>query len=426
MRRGAKIPDKLREAIEEAVYYCGRCALCHPVCLVYQTLKHEGFSPRGRVQLSRALLESELRPSRALFERLQACLDCKRCIEACPSGVEVDEIVLAARGEVEGFLPLTIRAAVLMLSSPAWLAGLGLPAASFLFRKLGLDDPNSPLRKLAFFAPPRYLPAPAPRPFQSEAPEVAQPAGNPKARVLLFPGCAFSRLMPQVATAAMEALLRAGFEVVNPRDLRCCGAPAEHMGMHEVVEGLVEHNGGVFRRWAPDIVTTPCASCGLTLRRHFEGEPYEVLDLSELLVREGFEAPGGELPLRATYHDPCHLARGQGVRDQPREILRSIPGLEFVEMEESDRCCGGAGLFFALFPNLSIEIGRFKAEAAKAVGAEVLATWCPSCMMQLSDIVRRTGTKIAVRHVLELLSASYAIYDGLSEPEEEAARLRGW
>lgn len=426
MRKGAKIPEELRKALEKAVYHCGRCALCHPVCLVYQTLKHEGFSPRGRVQLSRALLEGELRPSKALFERLQACLDCKRCLEVCPSGVEVDEIVLAARGEVAGFLPLTIRMAVRMLSSPSWLASLALPVGSFLFRKLGLWNPYSPLRRLAFFAPPRYLPPPAPRPFQAMVPEVAQPARNPRARVLFFPGCAFSRLMPQVAMAAVEALLRAGFEVVNPSDLRCCGAPAEHMGMHDLVEELVEHNRRIFRKWAPDIVTTACASGGLTLKRHFEGEPYEVLDLSELLVREGFEAPRGELPLKVTYHDPCHLARGQGVREEPREILRSIPGLEFVEMEEPDRCCGGAGLFFALFPELSVEIGKFKAEAARTVGAEVVATWCPSCMMQLSDIMRRTGAKIAVRHVLELLSASYAIYDGLSEPEEEAARLSRW
>lgn len=425
MRKVARIPDKLREALEGAIYYCSRCALCHPVCLVYQALKHEGFSPRGRVQLSKALVEGEARPTKALFERLQACLDCKKCLEACPPGVVVDEIVLAARREVETFLPLPIRAAVLLLSSPSWLSGFSLPMASFFFRRLGLDNPNSALRKWAFFVPPRYLPTPAPKSFQALAPEVAQPARSPKGRVLLFPGCSFSRLMPQVAVAAMEALLRAGFEVVNPKDLRCCGAPAEHMGMHDLVRRLVEHNGRVFQRHAPGIVATSCASCGLTLKRHFEGKPYEVLDLSELLVREGFQTPEGKLPLRVTYHDPCHLSRGQGIQNQPREILQSIPEVEFVEMQEPCRCCGGAGLFFALFPELSVEIGKFKAEAAKAVGAEVMATWCPSCMMQLRDIMQRTGTKVAIRHVLELLSSSYAIHDGLSEPEEEVAKLRG-
>ncbi|HIE08513.1 MAG TPA: (Fe-S)-binding protein, partial [Armatimonadetes bacterium] len=258
------------------------------------------------------------------------------------------------------------------------------------------------------------------------APEVARPSRNPKGRVLLFSGCAFSRLMPQVARASLEALLRAGFEVLNPRDLRCCGAPAEHMGMHDLVERLVEHNRRAIGMRSPDIVATPCASCGLTLKKHLKGEPYEVLDLSELLVREGFERPGGQVPLRVTYHDPCHLSRGQGIKDQPREILGSIPGVEFVEMEEPCRCCGGAGLFFALFPDLSVAIGEFKAEAVREAGAEVLATWCPSCMMQLRDIMRRTKTKVAVRHVLELLSASYEVYDGLSEPEEVAARLKGW
>lgn len=185
-----------------------------------------------------------------------------------------------------------------------------------------------------------------------------------------------------------------------------------------MVDKLTEHNRKVIARYKPDAVITFCASCGLTLKRHLGGESFEVLDLCELLFRDGWEEPQGEIRVRVTYHDPCHLARGQGLREEPRGVLRSIPEAEFVEMEEPDRCCGGAGLFFALFPELSIQIGLFKAEAARKVEAEIVATWCPACMMQLDDIMRRTGLRLPVRHVLEIVAASYAVADGLKSPEE--------
>jgi glycolate oxidase iron-sulfur subunit len=326
--------------------------------------------------------------------------------------------------------------------------------------------PTSPLRILlpaVGLDRNRVLPAFAPRSFLEGAPEVVRAMGSlpPRpvleaadlaqrrgeaswagagrhrsartaSRVAYFVGCATNLIYPDTARAVVRALAATGVEVVLPRKQACCGTPVMNSGDFVTARELARRNIAEFERLGVDIVITACASGGLALKREYAdllsiqgGFPVPVLDFTEFMAyrglpRDGFAAPGaraapsaGRPPaagttaparLRVTYHDPCHLSRGQGVRQEPRAILRSLPGIEFVEMADADRCCGGGGTFNLAEYALSKSIARRKVEAIRAANVDVVATACPVCLMQLRDMVAQAGLPVEVMHVADVMA----------------------
>lgn len=231
-------------------------------------------------------------------------------------------------------------------------------------------------------------------------------------RVAFFVGCATNLIYPEAGKAAVDALTRSGVNVLIPRGQGCCGTPVANSGDFETARELAHKNVETFRATGADAIVAVCASCGLMLTREYEetlqiqgGIGLPVFDLTEFLMyRDSW--PEGVEPrerIRVTYHDPCHLARGRGVRDEPRALLRSLTWVEFVEMEDADRCCGGGGMFSIAHYDLSKAIGRRKVDAIRDAGVDIVATECPSCVMQLRDMIAQAGLDVAVMSVGEVL-----------------------
>jgi glycolate oxidase iron-sulfur subunit len=265
----------------------------------------------------------------------------------------------------------------------------------------------------------RNLPVFAERTMMEQLPEVISPEGKPRKRVGFFVGCATNMIFPRVGLAAVRALVGEGFEVVIPKGQVCCGVPVYTAGDREDARDLARANVKAFRRHKLDAVVVCCASGGLALKKDYENLlglerralGAQVYDISEFLAKFGklaLKGGRGMAPVSVTYHDPCHLNRGQGEVAAPRTLLGALPHVRFVEMEESDRCCGGGGTFSFSHYDLAKEIGRKKVNYIAASGADVVATSCPSCMMQLEDMLRRNGLSQKVVHVVELLAPYYA------------------
>jgi glycolate oxidase iron-sulfur subunit len=232
-------------------------------------------------------------------------------------------------------------------------------------------------------------------------------------RVALFVGCATNLIYPEAGRAAVDVLARSGVEVVIPKGQGCCGTPVANSGDFETARTLARGNIEAFGASGADAIVAVCASCGLMLAREYHetlsiegGIGLPVFDLAEFLAHRGRQ-PGDGGPretIRVTYHDPCHLARGRGIRNEPRVLLKLVPWVEFVEMDDADRCCGGGGLFSLAHYDLSKAVGRRKIEAIRDAGVDVVATECPSCVMQLRDMIAQAGLDVAVMSVAELLA----------------------
>lgn len=403
---------------------CLKCGNCRAACPVFCEALDESYCARGRVALVEALLEGNLDLSQGFTERLSKCLNCKSCIEACPSGIKVDDLVLAARAEIfkQGRFPWLKKFIFRHLLKRGRLLPPMSKTVAWVERKIlkGLP-PSSPYRILLPVVKvdkDRTLPVFAEKTLMEQLPEVVSPAGKPRKRVGFFVGCATNMIFPRVGLAAVRALVGEGFEVVIPRGQVCCGVPVYTAGDREDALDLAKANIEVFKKHKLDAVVVCCASGGLALKKDYEnllGLPPNALgapvyDISEFLAKFArFRLEGGEggAPVGVTYHDPCHLNRGQGEADAPRKLLGALPHVEFMEMEESDRCCGGGGTFSFSHYDLAKEIGRKKVNYIAATGADVVATSCPSCMMQLDDMLRRNGLPQKVVHVVELLAPYY-------------------
>jgi len=241
-------------------------------------------------------------------------------------------------------------------------------------------------------------------------------------RVAYFVGCATNIIYPESGRATVDALTRSGVDVVIPRDQGCCGAPVFNSGDYETARDMARHNIRVLRDAGVDAVVTGCASCGLTLKREYEetlglagGVGLPVFDLTEFLALRGLprrglasEAPSPARRVRVTYHDACHLVRGQKVSEEPRELLRSLPWVEFVEMRDADRCCGGGGTFSLSHYDISKRIGERKVAAIRDADVDVVATECPVCVMQLRDVLEQAGVNVAVLNVADVLALGRA------------------
>ncbi len=407
----------------EKTLACVHCGLCLPACPAYRVDPRESLAPRGQVYNIRAVLEGRLELTPALASEIYDCLACRGCESVCPSGVPVGSIVEQARGLItekkqEGIVPRLLKRFLLsgVLAHPRRLSAL--MALLRVYERSGLRSIVRLL--LARLAPAlaereRLMPSLGPKPRR--LPALAPPTGDRRARVALFTGCIAAHSFADVNEATLSVLQRNGFEVVVPEEQVCCGALHQHNGLPETGRRLARKNVEVFERASVDRVVVNAAGCGAALSEYgelLEGDAKahafasRVIDISALLVREGFERPSsGFAPLRVAYDAPCHLFHAQKVKNEPREILRSIPGVELIEHHESERCCGSAGIYNVTHYAMSMEVLEGKMREIAKVRPDVIATGNPGCHIQLSEGVRRFGLRAEVAHPVVLLDRAY-------------------
>ena len=454
-------PGRELELRRELAAKCRSCGTCHSVCPVFAELKIESSAARGKVALVKAILAGEVDATKTFDDRLQLCLNCKACVANCPNEVQVDDLVLAARsGLVEaGRLPFVKRIAFRFLLRRGRLLPPFGRFGSFIQRVLlrGLPG-NSVYRRLLPIVRmdrDRVFPEFAPVALTRSMPELVRAIGSDGSgartsaagfaprRIGFFVGCATNLVYPETGRAIVRTLSRAGFDVVIPRRQVCCGTPVFNSGDYVTARELARKNIEVFKNANVEAVIVCCASGGLALKREYEetlgiegGFGIPVFDFTEFLSREGVladrrgvegDAPGDDSAdatpagggLRVTYHEPCHLVRGQGITEEPRELIRSLPWVEFVEMRDSDRCCGGGGSFTFMHYDVASLIGERKAECIRETEADIVVTECPSCVMQLRDMVVRYGIDVEVIALADLLAL-----DDTSDAGTQSATLR--
>ncbi len=415
---------KLREQ-EEMIRRCYRCGLCRTVCPSFRETGSEGSSPRGRIQYARTVLDGEASLSGAVAENMLDCLNCTRCADVCPADVSAAKIVLAARADMaaNGDLMLAKKLAFNgVLKHPAFMA---LSAKLAAFGKRLFYDSSELLNALV----PRFagmgdkkFPSPVTAQTMGRWPErVPAESGKPVMRVAYFIGCATNLIYPEVADATIQVLTCNGVEVVIPRGQACCGIPVYTSGDFENARKLAEVNRKVFSGLDVDCIVTDCGSCSAALKHEVEEltglKPFDVpvYDINEFLAGKiELAKPEHEVRVKVTYHDPCHLKRAQGIWREPRELLEMIPGLEFVEMDDADYCCGGAGTFAYTHHDLSRKVGATKTDSIRRTGASHVVTPCPSCTMQIEDLLSHEGMGVKLVHPVVLLARAY----GFGEDEK--------
>ena len=424
----------MNDKLDQLTTGCMRCGNCKAVCPVLQELGAESLSPRARVRLVHGLVAGEVELSPRYREIIGKCLNCMACADECPSGILPNEVVLNARGQItlEKGLPLVKRMVFRCAMRARRMFPVGAKLMGVLQRASFIGKPWSPARlalPLMGMKLDKRIPYFDLKPFLERTPEVV-PATNRKCRVAYFVGCAGNLIFPQIGEAVVGLLNHYGVEVVVPRAQICCGTPIFNSGDLVGAAYFARRNLRAFEGLGVDAIITACGSCGMSWRREWsellgvevpESIASKVYDIAEFLTDcLGINTPGSpespgaspgsgpgnavsERNLRLTYHDPCHLVRGMRVQSQPRKLLSLLPGVELVEMNEADKCCGGGGAFSLYHPDLSRRIGSHKAESMLKTGADVIVTGCPSCMMQLDEMLHRAKSPLRVAHTACLL-----------------------
>jgi glycolate oxidase iron-sulfur subunit len=392
---------------------CVACGLCLPHCPTYRLTGAESASPRGRIAAMRAVAEGRATLDDSFMEFMDLCLSCRACEDVCPSHVPFGRMMEGARAQIEPERPVTQRlartAGLDWLLSRNWAltaaAAFGPLAKPFLPKRMSRLVPGTRLRELA-------------RPL----PRVTERRGASKGTVALLSGCVQNRWYRPVNRATVRVLARNGWRVVVPRNQGCCGALSAHHGHIDAARKLARRNLDAFA--GADHVVSNAAGCGAHLKEYdhlLQGDARaeelsaRMRDAIELLTEEGFEPPTRGFGDRTiAYHDACHALRAQGIFREPREVLSAIPGLSVVELRNGDRCCGAAGLYNVLEPELSGELARDKAGAISESGVAVVATANPGCAMQLTVALREAGARVRVVHPIELLDRAYRASDARS------------
>ena len=404
---------------------CVHCGFCLPTCPTYVLWGEEMDSPRGRIVLMRTGLEdgSELTDSMAThFDR---CLGCMACVTACPSGVQYDRLIEQTRPQVERHHErsraerVARRAAFGLFTHPKRLRSLvPLLAAT---RKLKLDRAVARGRLARRWPQLGALAALAPdvraRAVGERLAEHFPAVGEPRGRVGLLQGCVQRAFFGDVNQATASVLSREGYEVVAPARVRCCGALMLHTGYEDDARKLARKAIAAFEDC--DFIITNAAGCGSAIKDyvHLLADDPEwseraaalsakARDVMEFLGSVESRGERHRIDLTVAYHDACHLAHAQGVRAQPRALLKGIPGLELVEPAEWEICCGSAGIYNLLQPEAATELGERKADNLLATGAQAIAAGNPGCTLQIGSRLRDRNQELPVYHPIQLLNAS--------------------
>jgi len=372
---------------------CVHCGFCLPACPTYQLWGEEMDSPRGRIHLLTQVLDGAPL-TEAGASHFDKCLGCMACMTACPSGVQYDQLLEAAREMTASGSPRE-RAIFSVFPYRRRLRALSLPLRAL--QRTGLDQ-RLPLP--GFLGSALRL---APRvPRQLRLPERIPARGPRRAVVGMLTGCVQSVFFPQVNAATARVLASEGCDVIVPRDQGCCGALSLHSGRRDEASRMSSRLAEVFARAGVDSIVVNSAGCGSAMKSSMDG----VVDLSEFLVSLGTVATRHPLPVTAAYHDACHLLHAQGISAEPRKLLSEIPSLSVVELADAGTCCGSAGVYNLLEPATARELGSRKADAVLASGASLVISANPGCSLQIAASLRTQGHSVRVAHTAQVLDTS--------------------
>jgi glycolate oxidase iron-sulfur subunit len=435
---------------------CVHCGFCLPTCASYRVLATEMDSPRGRIHALKAIAAGELSMDATVASHFDSCLGCFACVSACPSGVRYDQLIEATRPQLNApelrspaerafrrllfaLLPYPQRLRAVLQPLRAY-AGTPLQA---LARRSGLTRLFGPQLE----AMERLLPPLAPAAFRDDWPVLVPARGERRHRVGLVLGCVQRLFDPEVNAAAIEVLSANGIEVVIPPAQGCCGAVTHHQGelahTRALATDLMQAFDAVVGEGLPagpeplEAVLVAASGCGHTLKQYgsllAEAEPAgadaaaafagRVADIQEYLARVGLseafaaalrplrhadgEPATAARPLRLVYHDACHMIHGQGIREQPRNLLRSIPHVELREATEAGVCCGSAGIYNLVQPETAAELGRIKAADLVGSGADLAVSANIGCSLQIRRHMEAEPQPLPVEHPLQLLARSH-------------------
>lgn len=427
-------PDAPAEA---DMYRCVHCGLCLSSCPTYTVTGLEMESPRGRIALMKAVNEGRVEISERIVSHWEACLNCRACEAVCPSGVPYGRMMERTRAQVRSHR----RQSPGMKRMTRWFLQAALPRPGLMrmgarllriCQQLGLQAvvrrtgrlrivPSS-LRQLE-----SQLPRMSTRFFGPSRHSYLPNDGEPTMKVALLSGCVMPLMQGPTMEATVRTLTRNGCEVAVPPGQGCCGALNLHAGDLETGRAMARRNIDSFLASGADRIVSCSAGCGSTMKEYEEllkddaeyaakaRQASEMTqDITEFLAELPFRPPDAHLQRTVTYQDPCHLAHAQRISAAPRAILRGIPGVTLVEMENSAMCCGGAGVYSAVQPVLSRRILSRKLDAIAVTGADEVITANPGCMLQLEQGLRAAGQRKPVRHVVDLLDEAYRLEDTAS------------
>jgi len=413
------------ENTRENIYHCIKCGLCIAHCPVYKEVLLEEATPRGKVQLSRYLSEGSLELSEDVKEAFfSTCLLCGSCVANCPSGVHGDHLFSGVRWRAaqrygidwKKKMMFQLLASKWMMSTSAWFGkwARSMFGGPWIESKLNAGALNV-----------ERIPPFNEKPFAATVPDVVKPEGKAKARVLYFHGCATNYIYGEIGQAVVDVLKKMGVEVIIPKDQSCCGLPIFMSGERDTSIQCIRDTLKLFAREDVDAVVVDCATCGAALKNEYTHLLRDLRQLGEKVTDEEIRAAellAGKLKdvtvfidehkewlpkmkvsgnkLRVTYHDPCHLVKGQKISAQPRNVLKAIPGVEYVELPGANDCCGGGGSFQVEHADTSRKITKRKVDNIRETKAQVLATCCPGCNLTISN---HLDPAIKVLHPVQLL-----------------------
>jgi glycolate oxidase iron-sulfur subunit len=407
------VPSAGPGELQALVDTCVHCGFCLPTCPTYQLWGQEMDSPRGRIQLMQLGLSGEPLTD-STVTHIDRCLGCMACVTSCPSGVRYDVLITAKRAEVAAEHPRSWRERALrttifsLFPYPRRLRALRGPLR--LGQRTGLDRVVARSRLLARLSP-GFAAMAALTPRLGRRPRLPAriPARGPRRAVVgMLAGCVQREFFPQVNAATARVLAAEGCEVVIPPGQGCCGALSLHAGRREEAARFARRTAAGFGRAGVDAVVVNAAGCGSAMKEYGElgVTGLVVRDLSEFLDELGPVAQRHPVPVTVAYHDACHLAHAQGIREPPRRLLAAVPELSVREIADGEICCGSAGVYNLLQPAPARELGDRKAAQVAATGAELLVSANPGCAMQIASALRRAGQPMPVAHLAEVLDAS--------------------
>jgi fumarate reductase (CoM/CoB) subunit B len=376
---------------------CIECLSCISSCPVVKETK-EFAGPYFMRYISKFALDPrdcEDRASEGFDEGLYCCTSCGKCVEVCPKeintfGAAIEKLREIACKEDVGPLPVHRDVKELIKSTGRSVQPMGKGPYGEGFIKAVYDD------KIATKSP-------------SEDETTINSGEHKRQKIALFTGCMVDYRLPEIGVALLKVMEYNDVDVVVPKDQVCCGSPLLRTGQTDAIPDVIKRNQEVFKDY--DTIVTVCAGCGSTLKNDYPkyGVNLNVVDISEFLAERLNTKDMKPLNMRVTYHDPCHLVRGQGISKEPREILRKIKGLEFVEMEIPDQCCGAGGGVRAGKPEIAAGLGKKKVDMVKDLGVDAVVTICPFCEYNIKDSLEKAGiTNVKVLNILKLLEMAYS------------------